>query len=281
MSALSFLRQLIRRSDQCSPLVAESVALSVPPTDAPEESVSGREFHDAEDLIGSTFVLVYRNAKGEESTRRVTLRGIADAAGDAAVCLRCWCHERNAFRSFRSDRVVRVIDLDGEVHLPARFFADLLAGVVAAAPVPAWDGHLPPVPAPVIDQPAPHRAEPPGHAQRRVARDGIRVLVGLSRSDGWMAPEEVEVILDYIAARADLDGIATTEADRVALTPYLRRMYPQSTVMDECLTRLDAEAAEARRLFTRAAIRLVEADGVQSPEEFALLLDLGDRVRSA
>src|SRR3546814_10178559 len=84
--------------------------------------------------------------------------------------------------------------------------------------------------------PAPARrsSDGPGMAQRRVARDGLRLLAGLARADGILHSDEIVVILDYIAAVADREGIATTEDDRAALFGYVKRQRPTSEILEDC-----------------------------------------------
>src|SRR3546814_18967649 len=90
-------------------------------------------------------------------------------------------------------------------------------------------------------------------AQRRVARDGLRLLAGLARADGILHSDEIVVILDYIAAVADREGIATTEDDRAALFGYVKRQRPTSEILEDCLDRMEYAGAEDQRLFIERA----------------------------
>ena len=104
------------------------------------------------------------------------------------------------------------------------------------------------------------------------------MLASLGHVDGFLHETEVAVIFDYIVERAAIEGIDTSEKDREALLPYLRRQFPNMAVIDECLDRLAADPPEQRRLFLRYAAALMDADGIQHPAEFDMMLDLKGRL---
>src|SRR3954467_15477048 len=57
----------------------------------------------------SSFGLVYRTAARETSKRTVDLLWISQGDGHPGY-LRCYCHLRGEFRSFRIDRVISIYD---------------------------------------------------------------------------------------------------------------------------------------------------------------------------
>jgi hypothetical protein len=73
---------------------------------------------------GQSFMIEYVDSKGQSSRRRITVYDIV--GGRAGIpCLRARCHERNATRQFRVDRIRCCIDFDGEVHDDvAKFMAE-------------------------------------------------------------------------------------------------------------------------------------------------------------
>lgn len=231
----------------------------------------------AEDAAGSTFAIDYLDSTGTLSRRRITMREIY-TNGDRTY-VQAFCHERRAARSFRFDRIIEVIDIDGECHDPRRFFTESL-GLVFPTVEQVSAPPKPPSPARADQAQTRNRAakpdvrttDKPGMAQRRVARDGLRVLVALARADGELHPEEPEVILDYIAEQCDLCGIDMTETDRAALLPYLKRQQPSSDVLGECLSALNTAPRIQQRLLIRFAMMLMDADGVQDPAEFDLIM---------
>lgn len=86
------------------------------------------------------------------------------------------------------------------------------------------------------------------------------------------------MVVDYIERRAAAAGIATTAADREALWPYLSRQFPSAEIMEACLSRLEAEPPAMRKLFLHTAVALMDADGVQHPAEFDLILSWQERL---
>lgn len=230
------------------------------------------------DIAGTALAIEYVDSKGNASRRRISLGAIqVDERG--RVFLQAYCMERRALRSFRMDRVHTVIDVDGEVHEPHRYFSEILR-IDMPDECFATAEHKAEASLAVAfrEAPPPVRDAVPGRAQRHAARDGLRVLAALARSDGIMHDAEIEVILDYIAHRADCDGIAMGEEDRDALIPYLRRQYPTTDVLDRCLAALEEEPRSQQRLLIRHAIQLMDADGVQDPAEFDLLLRIQNQL---
>lgn len=254
--------------------------------------VGNAEFEPlAEDAAGMTFAIDYRDSKGNQSRRRITMRDLY--SDGARTYIQAYCHERGAPRAFRFDRIVDVIDVDGECHSPRSFFVDQLGLEIPddpveptapkprerAKPAPAEDRAPESVPLAAVPRLAPVAApidirptDKPGMAQRRSARDGIRILTALARSDGVMQDEEITVILSYITVRAEMAGIATDQTDREALTRYLKRQFPSADVLSECLLALNAAPMEEQRLLVSHAIQLMDADGVQDPAEVELVM---------
>jgi hypothetical protein len=256
------------------------VAPSVPAAPA-AKAAPARPFGEAidDDVYGLTFTIEYGAADGEVSRRRIMLRSISQRGGD--TYLQALCFERNALRSFRLDRVIRVIDSDGQVFEdpPAYLRVELRVRLHTETP-PASPRTAPRALLDMVPTPAPAAAlltlgaEPPGHAQRRCARDGLRVLVALARSDGMLHPAEVDVVLEYIAALCGRLGVACGSEDRAALAGYLRRQRPGLDVLEDCLARLDEASTEVKLLLLDFADRVVDADGLRHPEEHRVVAQI-------
>lgn len=230
-----------------------------------------------DDIFGITTVIEYIDSKNAFSRRRVTLRNIT-CREDGRFYVNCICHERNALRSFRFDRIQSVIDLDGEIHQPLAFFRDELQIRVdlSGAHVSEMTG-LGAMEPRVALRREPDDAigkEKPGAAQRRIARDGTRLLVGLARADGNLDPAEVNVVLDYIEAICRRSMVAFDDEDRRALSGYVKRVRPSSEVLDGCLGRIQGAPIDEQKLFIRYASALAEADGVIDEAEFHVLLEI-------
>jgi hypothetical protein len=194
------------------------------------------------------------------------------------VYLRAFCFERGEPRTFRLDRVARIIDGDGVVHDdPGAFFRDELRIEVGQPSLP------PAEPAPTTDRRAPPAVpvEKPGQAQRRAARDGLRVLVALARSDGLLHSAEAEVVLDYIGAVCAAAAVPCATDDRNALAAYVRRQRPGSDVLDECLARLETAPPSAQALLLAHAERLILADGHRHEAEEEVLAGIRESIAPA
>lgn len=245
------LGRLVRRSTDVPPFIAGGF------TPAGLDAEDGEDLVDAArdwealrqlhvDLRGITLGIEYVDAKGAKSARRVTFLELY-TEGDTYY-IRAKCHERNALRTFVATRILSVFDMDGEVHdNPAAFIMSLLAAA-------GLDG-----------KPA------PGVAQMAVAKHGLSVLVSLSRADGTMHPEELDVIVRYVAARSELEGLDFRKSDEKAVRDFVRRLYPDPQALSGALRRLDREGGMEKRLFLRHARMVMEADGHCDWEEIQVL----------
>lgn len=274
--AVTTLRNMFSRTVAAPPRISPTFAprgFELPESNDVATSVVGGPAND--DLRGISFAIEYTDAGGRETTRRITLHDLRQAA-DGRTYLQCFCHECREQRTFRFDRIRSIIDLDEVFHEPANFFQNELRTPIQLTspvrPTPSAPRETRPMSLSSTD------FDNPGIAQRRVARDGARLLAALARSDGIMHAAEIEVIIDYIAECAGRHGIATEREDRLALAAYLKRQRPSADTLDECLARLARASAEEQRLFLRSAIALAEADGQRDTTEVTMLFDLQRRL---
>lgn len=73
------------------------------------------------DLIDSIILIEYKDAKGNVSTRRITIKKIDTSKADPL--LKAYCHERKAARSFKISRISEIVDIEtGEIFQNAREF---------------------------------------------------------------------------------------------------------------------------------------------------------------
>lgn len=218
---------------------------SLPPDDDDEDGPEGedrmadRAPPDAPPPSLALF-LVYVNAKGEGSQRRVSIRRLV---GNPPTNLMAWCHERKAMRNFRIDRISEAVDpATGEVLVGAA-----IVELILDAGFTPLDPRL-----------------------RRAAE----VLVFLMRCDGLAHPAEWTAIddsLDRYCLRFGGDDDALAGAKLLA-----RRIAPDS---DDFLRGMRAFAADDRaaaiaRWLRQALTDVADADGRHSPEEFAWLMEV-------
>lgn len=210
-------------------------------------------------VVETGLIIDYRDVSGAPSTRRITVHKSGESS-DGKWLLRCWCHERDDWRSFRCDRIASL--------------AHAATGEVAPDPVEALIG-LGILPQRARTRPRERAAkpEPPPTPRQKLRQDlaaiaaDLDVLVLVARADGKRTGRETRVIMDYIAAC----GIAVE--DEKMLRSVLGDVNPEPSELDALLR----EVVQAGRLgaLAAAALRLIEADGKVTAEEKAMAESLG------
>ncbi len=225
------------------------------------------------------WMIEYEDAKGQITRRRITMRTIEEVGEN--LILRAYCHERQAKRSFRIDRVICLIDQDGEIEDAAAWFADILEDT---------DFRITTKP---YSQRGPNKvqAEPkapavsPYTTLRRELTPALDVLIAAARSDDVLHPGEMERILRYAEDEAcimrDAGTLPSLEGEMFEkLERTIRRIRPTRDTVEASLTALASwEPARLGRL-ARALGQSVKADGRVDDIEAALaeeLFDVGTR----
>lgn len=224
------------------PPAARPVAVVLPSNDEPEPIVATT----LADMIGCTLAIEYIDAKGEASRRRVTVRGIAEAQN--GTLLRCYCHERQAPRSFRLDRVQSAIDLaSGEVFDSV---TEWLAsqGISTIARAEATD-------------------------PLRAAEPGMIVLSFLAHCDGDYDPREHAVIRRYVEAAAPGHGLRSDYLER-----RVRALYPDEEMFEDACELVEAQGMAAFTQLAEYAADLVAADGEVTEDEAFWIKALHDEL---
>lgn len=208
----------------------------LPPIDLPEgECVSEKSSPTAPLML----FLVYRDAEGRHSERRVTVRQLQ---GNPPHIMVCFCHERGALRNFRIDRVIEAVHPEtGEVFVGAGITEAL--SEAGYRPVDPFFKRL------------------------------VTILVFVMRCDGRADLEEWEIIDDAIANWAGrFDGGRSAAAAQL----LARRIAPDSGDMLTALNALalGADRVAAARFLSRAVQRLIGVDGIETAEEFQWSVEL-------
>ncbi len=204
-----------------------------------EEENSSEELV-TEDLIGLTFAIEYLDAKKHLSKRRITVRALKNNK------LFCFCHERGAHRSFRIDRIQRIYDpWTGEVDEDLESFLSKLSSSIPNA-----------------------KQAKKGNQSADHIRDGARILIWLAQSDGFIAPEELDVVIDFITDCVMRLGDIDEEA-RIQIQSWSKLQYPDTYTMEFCAERIrNRKDKKEVRIIKHYAEKLISADGVIQPEEF-------------
>jgi hypothetical protein len=263
VNMLSLAKTLLGRITQRRlPDVPPDLAPLVPLTDPPEllDVAPGRTLFEAD---GQTFLIEYQAADGEISRRMVSVQSIGLIA-DSQPYLTCHCHVRNAPRHFRLDRIVRVADLNGTLHVPpGDFLAEVLGMPVemaATAGRVSDRDHG-------VDRELKTRQ---WYSVRATIAPSAQILCALSHSDGLMSKIEIDVAIDYMKTIAPQLADGTVDPDRARL--YIRSLRPTVDSLTRALegfrTSGDTKAAVS---LIYAGKRLIQADGVLEAGEVDLL----------
>lgn len=218
----------------------------------------------------------YKNSKGEESSRPVTLYDIR-RNNQGAVVLHCYCHVKEMPRAFRLDRISSISDENGEVFTDVEgFLRDNTYDIPAIEP-----GSQTTPPPQYNDQPPSEREV--RNARRQLIRQNhksfVQVLVALARADGDYDKREEEPIVAFVASRieAPLD-----EIDQAWLKGYIHRMNPSPEQVDVAMVQVGAHLHWSKRqpqdstpeAFAKAVHDVINADGIIREEEVAVLREL-------
>lgn len=197
----------------------------------------------SDDVLGIAFAIRYVDSEGRSSRRRITVREIKSAGG-GPIYIGAHCHERNAYRTFRADRVTEMVSLaTGEV-LPSAEAA--LRAIVA------------------------------DHITMKAVqecRHELQVLAYVGRVDGHFSEPEQEIAARMVEAQFPRDDI-----DPRRLRQIVADLFPDDESFRLSLAEL-SRARSGKRLFLETLRDLIEADGQVHPEEAALLAAVKSGIR--
>jgi len=210
-------------------------------------------------------VIDYKDAAGRETRRRITMVKMWGESGRGYVL--AVCHERQALRTFRTDRIQCFIDAEtGEILLPKAFFK-----TVFAIDLDAWQ------------TPARRRADDRLIVNiRDYLHSPLSLLVAAARADkDYHAAEIAEVQLYGEREVERLDAAkrfyASPDAAEIdALCQTIDRMRPQRGSIARHLRNVLRMPKEEQDRFNIALARVINADGVVRVEEEEFLRELAD-----
>lgn len=201
---------------------------------------------DLEGVAGIGCIITYADCKGSVSIRRVTCRKLSDHG--AVLYLQGFCHERQALRTFRLDRMVEVAcGITGEVFVPGILFFQRFAVTHDGGAAVGFGLH------------------PRLSADLRA---GLNVLAFLAKVDGKVVPEERVVLRQFCQSFAL--RYADGEFDYDGVCEYAAKLAPDAETFYVSIERLTRPTApEGLKGLTRqVAGHMIDADGLQHPKEF-------------
>lgn len=220
---------------------------------------------------GQTFAIEYESASGDLSERRISVWGLKRSA-NGIPNLVAKCHERNALRQFRIDRILCIIDLDGEIHEPP---TDFLIECFGMDPVLAEAAETGEVDLPDIRKKmqAELKRKERWNLIKGVIYWDLKALAGLAWSDGEMHVEERGAILDHLHSILRDVELTAEEDDR--LYKFVKRQHPSLGAVERAVDEIWKLPDERIRAFVGACARLIEADGRIDQDELSFLENAG------
>ncbi|MDQ0456022.1 WYL domain-containing protein [Rhizobium paknamense] len=217
---------------------------------------------DVSDVLGyaegQSFMIEYVDSRGRGSARRVTVWSIVAGAG-GTPCLFAKCHERNAMRQFRIDRIKCCIDYDGEVFEDVPLFLRENFGMSLPASLAAG-----------LDK-----------DWARILED-VRVhavlIAAVMRSDGRVHEQEVEIGLIHLIAVAERSGHFLDELRQASLQRYLLRLRPTDSAIKSAIDSLIGEDKRQIERLLRVCVAVMDADGKRDVREKAAINALADEI---
>jgi hypothetical protein len=253
--------EFLKAREDVPPAPPLGILLHLEPHD-PDDCLAVPPEPDNDDLeaelgfaANQTFVIVYESADGRESVRRITVRNLSLNRENIPL-LNAWCHERQALRAFRIDRVLEVITADGEVIAPpARFFVETFAMSprLAACRIP------PPVSLARIRPAFTHH---------------MMVLAHLGRIDGDFCLDEQGIVLDHCLKLAHDGGTPATAPEEGALRRYLKTLKPKTLFLKRAMAGLERDAPDRIVSLLSAADQVIGADGTRHRDEERFFIGL-------
>ncbi len=227
---------LFKKKGNALPPAAGPSAARITPSIPDEDDEDDLVAADLQDMIGCTIGIEYVDSRGYASNRRVTIRGIS--TGRATPSLHCFCHEREAARQFRFDRIKSVIELHtGEVF-------DTLEDWMRGSGLDV-EGALTEARDPI-----------------KAVQPGLQILALLAHCDGDYDESEHRVIINYVNAACQGHGL-----DADTLSRRLRSLHPDEDNFYDACDALQEMPKSQIRLLIDAATDLIKADGIITDDE--------------
>lgn len=229
----------------------------------PDPKPATRDTSGKPDAVEPVFCTIdYTDVAGHKSRRRITTRSVR-CAGERSI-IAAFCHERQALRHFRIDRISRVVTFDGEIFSATDFTENILG-------VDFWTARFAPA----------RRARQQGGVNfSRYTSHAVIALKAVALADDQLHAEEAEVILRYLEDEAfalKRAGLIDTIPDPSVLNVIgrrIKRIRPTQTDLAAALGELRGRPVDQIDRFKRTVARLIAADGIVKLSEEQLLADL-------
>jgi hypothetical protein len=214
---------------------------------------------DPDDIEGVLVGFDYEDAGGQPSVRMCL--GHRVWYGNSNIYLRGLCPIRQALRTFRADRMTRLVELRSRRPMPDP--QSFLAGFLVGRDREYWAS---------VNKWREARAERETFvALRSHCRSGLRVLAYVAMSDGARSDAEAEIEKRYLIGRAKQIDFQLSDSVLQDLTAFGQSLAP---TREQFLADVRAIAEDSQHLaeVATAALDLARHDGIDIDEAKALQL---------
>jgi TM2 domain-containing membrane protein YozV len=226
-------------------VVGEIKNRPLPPSNSLTVNIPKEEFFEIDDLpegidilqLNTLAFISYKDAQGQESDRRVTIKSIYQIHDDYMISAHC--HEREAHRTFKLSRIKQLTDIEtGEIFAePREYFLERF------------------------------NDSPIGKLTKifQELEDEILVLSFMARADGFLRQKEREIIAKYIQNRSDVD------LDNEILDREIRRTYCESSDFRKSLKKINKNPEIDKIALFNSANEIVNSEKKTDPIELGIL----------
>lgn len=258
MNAITSLKSFILDRVEMigAPFYADAHRLQVPEDD-PHDVLAAPAHPDPDPADGQSFAIDYMDHAGNASHRRISVWAVQRNVEGVPILI-AKCHERQAARAFRVDRISAVTDLDGMRREPlSRFFFETFGFV--------W-------PKDALEPAAEESEDQRWDRIRTIIRKaGVALLAALARADRETGAGEVEEMVFFCERVCAAEDIDLTGAERERLAAFVARLRPTPEAVESALDTLFESGTEAIANLLKAGMRVIGADGALKEEEAEML----------
>lgn len=221
------------------------------------------------------WMIEYQDSHGDITQRRVTMRTVEERG--AHQYLYAFCHERQALRMFRLDRISCLISPDGEVENATAWFSSTLAGceVIEYTPRPRPRGTR------EGTAPAANPLTSYTTLKRHIA-PGMILLTAAARSDNYLHPRELDRIIRFaedcaftLRDSGKLPGDVQGE-DFDKLERTIKRLRPLTSDIEAAFAEIATWPKDRTKHLFAALTATARADGIVDDIEADFLASLRD-----
>ncbi|WP_370337360.1 hypothetical protein [Parvularcula marina] len=232
------------------PVPASPRPINLPDQDV-EEEFSDHSFGYAE---GQSFIIEYVDAASNQSTRRITVFDIT-VGRNGTPCLMAKCHERNATRQFRIDRIQCCIDYDGVVYSDVAAFLAENFGMSMA----------------IAGRSNNQETDDRWASLLTIIKPDAVLLSAMMRADDMLREVEIECASTILGLMIERNGIFIQNEEVQTIARYVSRLRPTEKALTTALENVRTRPNNEIIRTLQNTLKIVDCDGERHPDELALM----------